>query len=385
MPRTARKLHHNALLTTTIVAASLVAPAPALAQVPDLLNALDTGGRAMGVGGASRVTDAGTQSALDNPAGLAFVTSPTSSLILRNLPSSNVVASGNFADRDTQTRANSGRFGLSHVGYATPFRGGTLGVSYTVGGFINNLTTGDNLRSGATTIRNLREETRAQTDFFTISYGRQNRGTNFGLGLVVANQYTKFDQRYLIFDGGNQQVGQNDVRVADNSLGLGLVLGVQANADETGGLVWGASLRTPIDLSGNADTRAVYDRIPGKLSLGAAGRLDQQFRNDDFLVWAANVDYFFGGQEDKIISRRNTLGFGLGLEYSYHQGSTRFPVRLGYSFVPAGGDGFSDRHAITFGLGFRPANQPFSFDLSLARPQRGTKLDLALGFNYRPQ
>ena len=45
----------------------------ATAQVPDLLNALDAGGRAMGLGGANNATNVDTLSAFYNPAALAYL------------------------------------------------------------------------------------------------------------------------------------------------------------------------------------------------------------------------------------------------------------------------------------------------------------------------
>ncbi len=375
---TARMLKGTALLSGMFVVQL------ATAQVPDLLNALDTGGRAMGVGGATSTTDASPQSALDNPAGLAYVKSPTTTLVLRNLPKSTTTIGGTFTDRSLSTRAGSGRTALSHFGYAMPYRKGTLGFSYTIGGFIDDLSGAANLPNGATSIRNLREERKAQTDFFTFSYGESRGSINYGFGIVVANQYTKFSQEYQVFDAGNQQVGSTNTTASDNGIGVGLVVGAQGSVGNGGSQTWGASVRTPINIQNNTDTAGIYDQIPGKLSVGTAGRLDQFARGSDFLVWGAEVDYYFGGQGNKVFARDNYFGFGLGVEYSYHRGDDRFPIRLGYQYSPSGGDGFSDRNALTFGLGYRPANRPYSVDLSFARPSKGSQFDFALGVTYRP-
>ncbi|MGE0001848.1 MAG: hypothetical protein AB7T05_07245, partial [Fimbriimonadaceae bacterium] len=62
-------------MRTALIALSTVVGTGAYAQIPDLLNALDAGGRSMGAGGATGVTDANTLSTYHNPAGLAFVQS----------------------------------------------------------------------------------------------------------------------------------------------------------------------------------------------------------------------------------------------------------------------------------------------------------------------
>lgn len=355
----------------------------AVAQVPDLMNAFDTGGRAMGIGGATRATDATTQSALDNPAGLAFVNSPTTGVIFRNLPSSTVVASGNFNNRDTTSELEVGKLALTHVGYAAPFRGGTLGVSYTVGGYADNVTTGNNLTTGGLSARNLREGISAKTDFFTVAYGQRRGGTNVGVGVVVASQYVAYSQAYQLFDAGNNQVGSVNTNVSGNGIGVGLVAGIQGQVANGGSTMWGASVRTPIDLTSNGSTSNVYDKIPGKFSLGVAGRIDNGGRNE-FLVWAAQIDYFFGGEGGAILSRDNTIAGSAGVEYNLNWRNARIPLRLGYAFVPSGGDGFSDRNSFTIGIGYRPNGQPYSLDLNFAKPTDGNKFDIGLGFTYRP-
>ncbi|KXK14322.1 MAG: hypothetical protein UZ18_ATM001001770 [Armatimonadetes bacterium OLB18] len=61
----------------TAALAGIVVPAVALGQVPDVVDALDAGGRAMGLGGAIYQTGADTVSTALNPAGLGFVNRPT--------------------------------------------------------------------------------------------------------------------------------------------------------------------------------------------------------------------------------------------------------------------------------------------------------------------
>lgn len=374
----------NARKQLGLITLLIVVPGIASAQVPDLLNALDAGGRAMGVGGASRATDSTTQSALDNPAGLAFIGEPTASISFRNLPKTNVAASGNFNDRTSSTDETGGRTALSHVGYATPYAGGTLGFSYTIGGHVDAHTTGVNLPNNALFVRNLEETMRGQTDFFTVSYGKQQGALNVGIGLVVANQYTKFSQSYLLFDGGNNQVGSSNTTASDNGMGVGIVAGVQGYMGADSRTAWGFSVRTPIDLNGNGETSSIYDKIPGKASLGVGGQLSQFSRGDDFLVWLAQVDYYFGGDEDVLFSRKNYATYGLGFEYNMHRYNARIPIRLGLSILPSGGNGFDSRDAFTFGLGYRPNGQPYSIDLNFARAFESGKMDIGLGITFKP-
>lgn len=374
----ARTLKYGLFLTAALAAVG------AHAQVPDLLNALDSGGRAMGIGGASRVTDANTYSALDNPAGLAYVRGLSYETSLRNLPESGVVATGNFADRTTTTSGQVGKIGLTHVGATFPVKGGTFGFSYTLGGYINNRTTGNNLTSNTLTVRNLTEETRAQTDYFAFSFGKSYRNMNVGYGLVVANQYSKFAQHYDLFNG-NTNVGTTDSDVSGNGIGVGLLFGLQGTANSETPMMWGASIRTPIDLTGNGDSSAAFDRVPGKLSGGLAGRVDSVGSDQEFLTWAFQGDYYFGGQSDKLIPRDDVFAFGAGLEYNFNRYNARIPLRFGYQFIPAGGNGFSDRNALTFGLGYRPHNADFSVDLNFAKSNATSKFDIGLGITYKPK
>lgn len=374
----------NARKPLTILSLLILATGIAQAQVPDLLTALDTGGRAMGVGGATRVTDSTTYSALDNPAGLAYISEPTASLSFRNLPKSSTIASGDFNDRTTSFTEQGGRTALAHAGYAMPYQGGTLGISYSVGGHIDNTTSGGNLANGALTVQGLTETSRAQTDFFTISYGKKSgNGMNVGIGIVVANQYTKFSQSYALFNGNNN-VGNTNTTVSSNGIGVGIVAGIQGNLQADGSSQFGLSIRTPIDLSGNSETSSIYDKIPGKLSFGAAGQVKGASRGNDFLIWAAELDYYYGGEASALFSRKNVLGYGLGFEYNLNRYGARIPIRLGFQGVPAGGNGFESRNAFTFGLGYRPNGQPYSFDLNFARSIETGKFDIGLGFVYKP-
>lgn len=369
---------------TILLFSAMAVCSVAQAQVPDLLNALDSGGRAMGMGGASRVTDGNTYSILDNPAGLVYAGNRTFELSFRNLPSYTTAASGNFNDRTNATKGAAGKMAISHLGTTFDFNGGTLGVSFTTTGYLNSLTTGNGLQNNGLTVVNLREETRAQIDMFTVSYGKRMRDLNVGYGLIVANSYANATQSYVLLDSGNNQVGSTNSNISGNGIGFGAVIGVQGTMQGSDTMAWGASLRTPIDLSGNGNSADVLDRIPGKFSFGLAGRKDQFMGGNEFLSWGIQGDYYFGGQGGKIIPRDSVFGLGAGIEYNMYKFNGRIPFRLGYSYVPGGGSGFTDRNALTFGIGYRPTNQNFSFDLNFAKARGTGAMDMAFGISYRP-
>lgn len=339
----------------------------------------------MALGGGSSVTDSDTRSALNNPSTLAFLREPVFSFDIRNLPTSDVTVTGSFVNRTNSTDASLGRNELTHIGYAAPMKRGTFGISYTVTGYVNNTTTGDNLTNGSLTVRGLQEITEAKTSLFTLSYGQPGSRTNFGYGLVVANQYVNGSQRYSLVDSGNTNVGTVNSSASGTSYGVGAVLGVQSVPKGDENYTWGASVRTPISLSGNSGTKDYLSRIPGKFSLGAAGRHDMSGK-EDFVAWALGTDYYFGGDSNGIIDRKSVWGFGGGLEYNMFRFNARIPLRIGYALVPSGGTGFSDRNTLTFGIGYRPNNEPYSVDLSVAKitGNGSGPYDIALGVTYRP-
>ncbi|MEX2244106.1 MAG: hypothetical protein WD716_09710 [Fimbriimonadaceae bacterium] len=370
----------NARKLTLSSTFALALCAGAYAQIPDLLNALDAGGRAMGLGGATYVTDSNTFSALSNPAGLGYVTRGMYGIAYRNLPESRTVISGNFNDPDFATEFDQGAFGMTHLGYAFPMGRGAVGVTYTRSGFIRDERSGDGLPDGPLTVRFYEEVFRSQTDMFTLSYGTNSGGsTNYGVGLVIANQYVLNRQDYQLFDGNNP-VGSVSADNTGTGLGFGIVAGVILSPGNSSNMSVGISAQSPIDLSGNDETSGYYDRIPGRLSAGIAARSDG--RNGEYTIYGAQATWFFGGETDAVFSRDSYAMFGGGLEYSMNRWNARIPIRIGYTVVPSGGTGFIDRDAFTFGLGYRPNGSDFSLDLSFARPSDGNSLDMALSITY---
>ena len=351
----------------------------ASAQIPDLLTALDAGGRAMGLGGATYVTDASTFSANANPAGLGYIDRAQYGVAYRNLPGSRSVVSGDFNDPDFDTSLEQGAFGMTHAGYAFPMGSGTLGVSYTRSGFIRDDRSGSGLSDGALTVQNYSELFKAHTDLFTVSFGSSSGGgrSNYGFGIVVANQYVLNRQDYDLFNG-NTFVGSVSADNSGTGMGIGVVAGMMTSIGSNAS--FGLSAQSPIDLSGNSETEGYIDRIPGRISAGIASRRDNT--RGEYTLLAAQVSQFFGGQSNKVFARDDYTVFNFGLEYGMNRWGGRVPVRLGYTVVPAGGDGFASRDAVTFGLGYRPSGSEFSIDLSLAKPVDGNTLDLALSLTY---
>ncbi len=371
------KVNLNKLFSTA--AAMVALTVGASAQIPDLLTALDAGGRAMGLGGATYVTDSNSFSANANPAGLGFISQAQYGVAYRNLPESRTVVTGDFNDPDFSTELDSGAFGMTHVGYAFPMGRGALGVSYTRSGFFRDERSGSGLSDGALTVQDYTEVFRSQTDLFTLSYGSGSSGgtTNYGVGLVIANQYILNRQNYDLYNGSTF-VGSVSADNSGTGLGFGLVAGAMMSIGSNSS--FGISAQSPIDLSGNAETSGYLDRIPGRVSAGFATRNDKT--NGEYVLYGAQASHFFGGQNNKVFPRDSYTVFNFGMEFGMNKWNARLPLRFGYTVVPAGGAGFRDRDAFAFGVGYKPLGSDFALDLSFAKPTSGSALDVALSINY---
>ncbi len=367
------------LIAATVAQAALCAVAHG--QIPDLMTTFDPGGRAMGLGGSTYSTDASTFSASFNPAGLGYLRQAVFGVSFRNLPGSRNLVTGDFDDPDFNTDYRAGSFGLGHVGYAFPVGQGVLGISYTLAGFVRDERFGDGLTLGALTVRNYTETLLSQTDLFTFSYGYGSAdGTaNYGFGLVVANQYVRNLQDYELFNGGTP-AGTVTASNSGNGLGFGLVAGLLLTPSSSPNTSYGISAQTPIDLSGNSETVQYYDRVPGRVSFGAATRSDGD--RGTYVLYGVQASWYYGGQGNKILARDSYFAFGGGIEYGLRKWGGRVPVRFGYALVPAGGTGFIDRNAMTFGLGYRPDHGDYSLDLSLAKPVDGSDFDMSVSITY---
>lgn len=354
------------------------------AQIPDMLSSFDAGGRALGMGSSIGASGADTFSALNNPAGLAYVENRQFSIGIRNFPQSGTSVNSSFVNPVLDTKGEVGPYGFSHLGVVLPLKRGTVGFSYTVGGYIRDAKTGNgNLIVNAnTSVQGYTELIKAKTDYYTVSYGWSNSDQSFalGAGLVVATQYILNRQSYNLVSGG-QTIPNPPVNVSGQGTGIGAVLGAQFIPKGSSNVSIGVSVRTPIDLTGNSKTAAYYDKIPGKISAGFAVRRDGA-RAGDYIVYSAQADASFRNYRSQSLQRKRTVNFGAGVEYSLTRGTARIPIRLGFSVVPKAGDPFKDRNALTFGVGYRPFNSNMSIDLNFASTGTGG-LDSSLLLNYR--
>ncbi len=381
----ARKLN-----ATTLVMVALVGAAHA--QVPDLLNSFDPGGRGMGVGGGIAAAGSDTQSTLNNPAGLAHVTQRSVSVTLRNKPQSRTTATSTFRNPVLDTKGEVGPIGIAHIGYVMPVgspeapRGG-IGISYTTVGYVRDQRVGNGglILDATSSVTDYQELLKGQTDMFAVGYGWGNgdKSLTFGASLLLASHYTLNRQTYSISTGGGQPIPNPPLDLSGTGTGIGGVVGVQLIPRSNPNLSFGASVRTPINLSGNGTTAAYYDDIPGKISLGVAYRKDGYRGGQDYAVFGLQADAFFKNERGQAFSRKRAVSVGGGVEYNMLRGNARIPVRLGFQAVPAAGAGFKERNAFTFGVGYRPFNRPFSLDLNFASPSGGGGFDTALHLNFK--
>ncbi|MCG9894252.1 MAG: hypothetical protein MH204_02095, partial [Fimbriimonadaceae bacterium] len=290
------------------------------------------------------------------------------------------LASGNLATPTVVSIRRYGRTTLTHAGYATPMGAGTFGFNYSLAGYSLDERVGQNLTVPAGSVTGYSSFLKAQTDFFTFSYGQASDRMSWGLGLVIANQYLRLSERYGVTAGG-VQVGTVDATATGTSNGIGAVGGVQMPMGDDAML--GVSVRTPISLQGNSDTTDLYSVIPGTASLGYVARTNPESRTGDFLTYSAQLDWFFGGSGVGRFERDSTLAGGFGLEYSLNRADARWPIRLGWRFNPAQGPTFESRDGYSLGLGWRPDGGALGIDLSLFRSTRGGPYDAALGLTYQ--
>jgi hypothetical protein len=366
---------------TTI--AALCAGALSQAQIPDLLNAFDAGGRAMGMGGSTYITDSGTLSSYYNPAGLGYIRDPNVGVVFRTLPESESILTGDRANPTFDTDASVGDRAITHLGFAYPLDSGTVAFSYTTGGYVHDTRLAASLRESVdVTARNYFEVLEAKVDFYSLAYGRaQSDGLNWGAGVTLANSYVRNDVAYTLFDSDNNNLGNVITENTGDNVGIGIIAGVQYTDPDNPNLSYGASIRTPIELNGDETTETYLDRLPGRVSLGATARSNRLRNGRDFLLYSARLDYYFGGDTSGIIEREDTIMFGAGVEYNLYEYGGRWPIRVGFNYIPAGGDQFSDRNALTFGVGYRPEGNRLAVDLNLASSDGGGT-DLALGLSY---
>lgn len=371
-----------------VLAGTALIAAPAAAQVPDLLNALDAGGRAMATGGANAATNVDTYSTYYNPAALAYLDTRAVGLTYRNLPESRTFLSGDRSDPNGRTDGRGGSQSVTHLGFATPIsqlfgRGsGTLGISYTVGGYIDDTATATSLDDDPLSLTNYTLRRKAKASFYNVSYGKAvNSSLSYGVGLVFAQQKIEFSEQAIANDGTNPAFAI-DNNGSSTGTGVGVLVGALYTPPSKPDWTLGLSFRSPIDLSGNGETEREYDTIPGRLIAGATWRKEGYRGGKDYLLIGGQVQSFFGGDSSQYFDRGTQTLFGAGIEYSVGIEQGRVPLRVGFTTVPSGGDGFTSRNAFTFGFGLRPNRYPVGLDVSYAVPEGGG-YDFSVGLSYR--
>ncbi len=347
---------------------------PTLAQVPDLLNALDAGGRSMGMGGALYPTSSDTLTSFHNPAGLGFVDSRSIGAVVRNLPRSRTTTTVNGTQTQFSSSGQSGSKELTHFGLNVPLGNGIgLGLSYTVGGFLDDMRSGNQFVVGFGSVP-VDEHATAKSEFFTLALGQASRNRTFAWGAGV-----QFVQQHLSFSSTNPL---NPVTgVSGTNHGIAGIFGVQIFPSNN--MELGLSYRTEVKLSKNNSTSGFLDKIPARLMGGIAIRKDGFRHGKDFLVFGADFAHFLRvSNGSTAFSRKAQTTGGFGLEYNYQYSGARIPIRFGYNLVQSGGTDFASRNAFTFGIGYRPGKGDWSVDLNFANPQHGGT-DVAIGFTYR--
>lgn len=353
----ARKLSFFALAGLSTVA---------YGQVPDMIDAMDAGGRAMGAGSSMNLTGVSTLSVTYNPAALAFANRREIGFAGRTLPDSNSIVTGSVNDLQSSTTSETGGFRATHLGVVWPMgNGSAFGAAWTIGGWMHDIQRGINLSNGVATFFDL---TRVQTDFFNLSYGHAGGGDQqfaWGVGAILAMQHVKTNQRITFTDPNiPDQVANTDTSANGFGAQIGVMLTPKGNPD----LTIAASARTPIKIE---DGDPIYDTIPGRIAGGLAIRKSGFRGGRDFLVVGAEAQYFFGGEDSPRVDRENHATAHFGVEYNYSFGNATIPFRIGYSLVPAGGDGFGSRNTFTYGFGYRPHNGDWTIEVNFGNPEGG--------------
>jgi hypothetical protein len=354
------------------------APVAAHAQVPDLVNAFDSGGRALGMGSSNNVTGSETQSAYSNPAGLGYMTRAEIGVSVRNIPRNVSAVSGDISGAHSlSTTSTVGATAWSHVGIAMPLKGrnggtnGTFAVTYSTGGVDRDERVADvNLAQNGSWVPSYHQSLSLQNNFLSFAYGRSNGSQTFNWGVALL---------YAINHQSNLLTGTATNTSFDAAAhGWGGLIGVQSAVSHD--VTFGLSYRTAIDLKSESDTPLLYNKIPARLTAGLAWR--KEMGGEDFFVASAEANHYFEGSRGQFFDSPAQTTYGLGLEYDFSTPFGQIPLRLGYNVIPSDGEDFGSRNTYTFGLGYRPASSNWGVDVNFAKPANGGT-DFGLNFLYR--
>jgi len=360
-------------------------------QMSDTMYSFEMGGRAYGMGGSIYSNSADASASYWNPACLGLVQTTLVEVVMRNRPISRTELAGTLEGGfDSTGEIGYGFQSLSFGGVTWPFRGGTLGLSYAVGGYVRQDGFGDDLNSsilgGPLTAQTL---FRSLTEFFTLAYGRpMGENSNIGVGLVFARQslsdkanvFVTNDPNTIILSGGFDDLGS----------GVGAIVGYQFTPPGKQNVSFGASYRTEINLSGMETGLPFMDVIPARLQGGLAFRVDGLRGGRDFLVGGVDVMYTFPANAGRVLENDGQFSAGIGIEYNWTQSFGYLPIRIGFRFIDKSikrqvalqEDPFVARQIVTFGIGYRPKNAPYSLELNLAAGNEQNTPDIALGLQF---
>ncbi len=377
------------------IAATTLSGVAAQAQVADLLNTFDAGSRSTGLGSSLTATDAETLSAYNNPAALGYISHREAALTYRNLPrSSSSVSTSDGARSSTSTRT--GPSDITNIGYAFPVSSksnrGTIAVSYSLGGYLDDTGSATQVPFGSVTNQvaaNYLDHIEAKTDYLAVGYGKTNSSQNlsFGVSLLYARQYVEYRQQYSVYDTSASTPvllsTQDTGTISGTANGIGVVAGLEYVPTKLPALTLGASLKSPIKLSGGDGVTSYYGTIPGRLLVGAGlRRPGLKGRTDDYTVFGVQLEQFFGGSGSGLLSLKNQAAGDFGIEYGFSAEGFVVPIRLGYRTISSEGTAFADRNELTYGLGIRDKDNRYGIDLSWATP-RGAARDFSITASYR--
>lgn len=361
-----------------------MAAAGAVAQIPDVLNSFEMGGRGMGMGGSIYSNSTDASASYWNPAGLGHITTSMAEINYRNRPSNNTTLTGNFSNPDESTDPQFGRNQISFVGAAVPMGRGTLGISYAVGGHARELRRGEGLvvDPGENITANVDTLDAITDEFITLAYGfRRGDAMTLGAGLIFARETINSASRIQLFQNGNPIQSPDPTDTKEDGTGIGAIIGAQFTSGPS--TSYGISIRSPIKLSGFDELSSYSDTIPARLQGGMLYRKDGLRGGKDFVLAGIDAAYFFKANEGKAFERKGHVSGGVGVEYNLSQRWGWLPIRLGVHATSGGGPGFKQRTVFTFGAGYRPISGNFWLDFAAATGSGQNRPDFAISLGTK--
>jgi hypothetical protein len=377
------------------VSGSLLA-ACAHAQIADLLNTFDAGSKSFGAGSALTATDAEILSTFNNPAALGYMNHRELGISYRNLPTSKSSVSDVNGSRSS-TGWSYGGTTVPSIGYVMPIslksNKGSVGFSYNIGGYLSDSgSAAGTLPYGTTSTleaANYSDKLYSRTEYYTAGWGKTNQTQNFSYGFAVtlARESLQYQQKYSVFDtsGGSPVLvsNQDTGLISGTSTGVGVIAGLEYVPEKQSNLSLGASLRSPIKLSGGNGTTNYFSTLPGRLLLGGGYRLGGlKNRSDDYTVIGAQFEQYYGGAASGSFSFDNQSVGDFGIEYGYSGDGYIIPVRVGARFSSSAGGNFDARNELTYGIGYRDKSNRYSIDLNVGNP-KGAAREFAITASYR--